>query len=855
MSVFKQTDYLPGFILTGFVALLVVMGFFPGQVSAQPKTYGPWFQGSKNSAENWQANVTPWNADKSETINSGCIIDDKPLSDDEKLMLVKVLEAAGAVYTGIFGEANSKLSNAFIPIEKREDLKEAEKNNGVKAEGYFENNGGYPKGAEGYRLFLKKERELLSQAKWVPYQARKVVGDGQKKIGENDYQVPVSGTYVANTIGKDGQVKTGGGGINVSGLLKGGGIAAIATAVLIAPATPFIAAGGLAVIGGSALAAGLLWGGDGKVNIEKSQERLAGLLPQSNNPLSTALKLPFGCSLPVPETNRPDLKDFFSDTAGAVVTTLVVVIDTVVDLPYSLVKDRAWQWSFMTPHTERGDLIWQLPESCVAEESDRGKAATISNACKGGKNLGFSTEALSLKKQKAPFLSMSHFAQWLISGFYFIIFFTAIVFFIMKGTKSRVLNVLTIIPRVLLSIVLTVFATFIIGAIISFANFLVMSIFSLGSTWDVGAANILLAQPDLVLGGIADPLGVILRLIIKVLITYFYLLFVITAIVRQIALVILIVLAPIAIFCIINPAWQQYFNKWFRTLLAVAFIPVILAFLLKLGLIINPAINNPDATYGSMTLGLFSLVMLLAVFWAMARVLRASRNFILGQSSLATGAMAGTGDKLSRWGNSHGGALGRVAGRAGRNLSTASDNAGALGAMVPPDKVLGGAVGGLAAAGGGGAMGAVRAGLGGQIAPTSSKLPGKIQNWQQQRMADFDRSNTVIETNDRRAFFDTQKDHKNAFARSFNDLSSAPEGRAAQFLTQRRDAMATALINSPLGGMPIERHGRLMVEKSPERIAEALSEQMNNTLEDMNKSNQFGKHARELAGPSGFRLS
>lgn len=693
------------------VVTLTALFAAPSFSKAAPAAdYGSWYGSEKGDLKSYDADIKPFNTDTAEEINTTCVLNDgSVLDDDGKQWLNMIFSAGTQVYNGEFDLSdNIGSGGAFVLGDRRDKIEDAEEERGVSdALSSFEN-GGYAEGAKGYQDFLRDEKKLLQQGKWVPYEYRQIDGDGTEP-GEKSF---------AYQLRNDTWVQ-------ISNEAVKGGTLTIGETASLFGVNPGI---------GPKVSAKEL-----DVPVIKRRDALAGMIDTNvNSPFQSLVALPSGCVLADVDIDIPqDIGELFDDPTDFVVGVITGLIVKPVSFVNGMVSETAWQWTFWTPHSERGDLIWNTPPNCVAGADTPFIAKrNLGQYCQGTTPLGFKKGTKRPNEKTAPYVSVANFLQWMISGIYFVIIFLSIVIFIVRGNKARILNMMQTIPRLLLSILLTLFSAFIIGAVISFANLLVLAVFGSNNSYDIGAVNAMISQPSGVVGGIGE-INNIFNLIVWTMVTFFFVIFTIGALVRQIALVILVVTAPIAFFCLVNPNWQQYLYKWIRTLLVVAFMPVVLAFLLKISMSVNPVVVATNQTYGTSKLGLLSIFLMVATLWLMSKVVRSSKNFIMGQSSMATGAMGSAGGWMSQKGENTGkwNPAGMLARRAGGNMSTSAQNAEGLASMVPSNKILGGGGAALAAAGGGGAMGGARALMGGSIGPqhAQGRVGSSIKNWSSAR--------------------------------------------------------------------------------------------------------------------------
>lgn len=428
-------------------------------------------------------------------------------------------------------------------------------------------NGGYSSGASGMRDFLAAEKSLLNQGKWQPYTARAMIrsAEAQKKTS---YQAARAGWSV-DLGSKHGDVNP------VQGA------------------------------------------------------RVAALLPSdASHPLSLTANLPEACALEPTPPEEPTLSGMLESPGQFFIDEMLYFPGKLASEAFSFLQPYAFRYTFWTPHSERGDLMWNIPQSCTpgGEANRYFSTADINDACEGGKPLGFS-EANANSGGKAWYIAAADFLQWLVSGTYFLILFAAALVYMFRGSRASSLGLLRLIPRLLMSIVLTMFAGVIIGALISVSNLAVQTIFDFDSAPTVGAINTFLLQAGNIVGG-PELIQRLTQLLVGSVTVFYYLAFVVASLVRQVLLVVLIILAPVAALCLVVPRWRQRFGLYARTLLVVVFLPVVLAFLLKVGTAINPLLANPEGAYGGLE-GLVGLILMVVTLWLMWRALRLAKHYVV----------------------------------------------------------------------------------------------------------------------------------------------------------------------------------------------------------------------------------
>lgn len=444
---------------------------------------------------------------------------------------------------------------------------------GKRAKGIPEN-GGYPSGSAGMRQFIDAEQQLLRKGEWKPYTARTLQRSAEIGSRSNSYTAAKAG-WAVNLGSSEGSVD------------------------------------------------------------RRQGERVAGLLPDDvDHPLELTADLPEACALAPLEPEQPSISGMLTSPGDFLLDELLYVPAKLSSAGFNFLQPYAFRYSFWTPHSERGDLIWDIPASCTPSgtENRHFSAAEINDACQGSTPLGFS-QSNSDSGGSSWFVGAADFLQWLISGTYFLILFASAIVYMHRGNRAASLHVLRLVPRILLSIVLTIFAGVIIGALISVSNLAVQAIFDFSSAPTIGAVNTFLLQAGNIVGG-PDLVQRLVQLLVGSFTVFFYLAFVVTALLRQLLLVGLVVLAPLAAICLVVPRWRSRFSLYARVLLVAVFLPVVLAFILKIGMGINPLLSDPERAYGSIQ-GLVGLILMMVTMWVMWRAIRLSKDYaIVGGSAL-----------------------------------------------------------------------------------------------------------------------------------------------------------------------------------------------------------------------------
>ena len=395
---------------------------------------------------------------------------------------------------------------------------------------------------------------------------------------------------------------------------------------------------------------------------------------------------------------------------------------------YNWLQPMAFVYTFWSPHVERGDTLFNTTDKIETNScrNNSGNANTAAqDSCNGTTPLGFSKTKLADKSSTPWYMGIAFFLQWLLSGTYFVIMFAAALVYMVRGSASASFNVMHIIPRIIVSVIITMFGPWLIGMGITLSNSFVQAMFNYDDAASIGAINyILSAGPSLIQG--SEFLGRILQIILGASAAFFYAFFLIGAVIRNFALILLIALLPLGAFCFIVPAWRPKFGLFMRTALAVIFLPAIMAFILKIGISINPLVQAAESgstQYAVGGVGVIGMILLLVTLWMMARSAKIAKAYVTGggQSALLASGMGAAAGRLQSAGDGRGGisgatlrALGMGAGGASAAMYAGNEGTAAL---VPHHK-------GLLASGGGGGQSAFGRGMDRANAAKGGGLPG-----------------------------------------------------------------------------------------------------------------------------------
>lgn len=418
-------------------------------------------------------------------------------------------------------------------------------------------NGGYREGSRGMQAFIRQEKALLRAGLWTPYSARGLMMKGREG-GEKLYPAAKPGWQVF--LGESGSPVTRKQGARISPLLQ----------------------------------------------------------DNATTPLGLSEDLPEACGMQVGGLDQPTLQTQLMRPGDFLLDQALYVPGRLSAAAFEWIQPYAFSYTFWTPHTERSDLIWDVPEDCSrgADLSPQDRA----EGCVRGEALGWTQSGYEDRGERSWFVAAAQLLQWLISGTYMLILFAAAIIYMFRGHRHRNLHVLRLLPRILLSVLLTLFAGFIIGGAISFSNLAVQTIFEWNTGRPLGSLNTILLQAGHISGG-PDLVQRLIELGTSIMSVFYYLVFILFSLARQIALVGLVILAPLAAMTLIVPRWRVYFATYARIFAVVLIAPVSLAFVLKIGMSINPLVIDPENAYGEPE-GVLGLLLLMVTFWIMYRLIR-----------------------------------------------------------------------------------------------------------------------------------------------------------------------------------------------------------------------------------------
>lgn len=374
----------------------------------------------------------------------------------------------------------------------------------------------------------------------------------------------------------------------------------------------------------------------------------ANLLPDSgtiSNPSQLATYVPVGCDLgefdSLTSTDNMGFGTLVSNPAKWLTSVILYIPGQIAVGGYKTVEPWALAYTFWTPHSERGDLMfYSAGFSCKGGQSP-GAAAV--NCSADGSPLGYNAKNAQQGHRPPIWVRLAMFFTWLLSATYFIILAGGAIIYMSRANHKSSFTIVQLIPRLILSMLLTIFLTYLMGVAITLSNTIIQMLFGMNDIGSIrGIHQVFFTMGDMfngnALSAVGDFTAGMMEIGLLAVAGYYLLRFILFSLWRQIALVVLIVIAPFACFCIITPRLQEHFNKWMRAFVVLISAPLVMALILKLGLAINPAIilyNNGgyagSSVINNSATAFLGALMLIITFHMMARIPKIAKAAIKGK--------------------------------------------------------------------------------------------------------------------------------------------------------------------------------------------------------------------------------
>lgn len=418
----------------------------------------------------------------------------------------------------------------------------------------------------------------------------------------------------------------------------------------------------------------------------------AMLNPTATGSNTVRANIPAGCIFDQQiDNSKDDLGSLFRDPGSFVWNLLVWIGTAPAASTYNWLAPITYQYSFFTPHAERGETLFDLVGTNNPQVQQYGYDPSLK------------TDAVRATTS-SPWLVMAVWMRAMLSGFYVLALIVAGFMFMLGANARRKVNALRMIPRVLLSVVLTLAIPTLIGMAITISNLFTQEMFSTdptcveravgtGRCQVINQVNAVVQQSNQDLSGISNYFDAGVFQIISVNgAAFFYAFFAAVAILRQLAMIALIVVAPAACFVIILENRQRWFFYWMKAVIAVCLIPVLMALILRVGLSLNPLATKLASASGTSSgtatfpIGerFLSLMIMFCTFYFMMKIPRMLKGWVTGHQGAGFGvqALRGLGGRLT--GAGHPALIG--AGRGMVGAAGAADMANQqIGRLVPGD--------------------------------------------------------------------------------------------------------------------------------------------------------------------------
>jgi len=358
----------------------------------------------------------------------------------------------------------------------------------------------------------------------------------------------------------------------------------------------------------------------------------------------------------------PSLSGLMHNPATFLVQIVLIVPTTIGILFFSMLSDVALGMALTTPHSERGDTLFNSYSVATSSNTRiNADGTTTAKQCKktgdsysGDAELGFSCANLGQDKQASnTWIKLTNSLRSVLSAAYGVIVIAVSLLYLTRRNAQSQYNLKVVLPRVFAAVVISGAAPFAIGAVITLSNWLVQGIFGAnpGSvTTQIYQAIYSLGAMDwnnLLSGLIGGVLGAIIPSIMLCFFAFLFVVLVVVAIVKQIALIVLILMTPIACLTFVFSSSQHFFQLWVRGLLAVVAVPVLMALVLMLGIQLSGAFYDPESMNADhVAVGLSSgneVKRLIAAF-----VLAAGGMLMLKMANIAKGFATGSGKSMLR---------------------------------------------------------------------------------------------------------------------------------------------------------------------------------------------------------------
>jgi len=325
---------------------------------------------------------------------------------------------------------------------------------------------------------------------------------------------------------------------------------------------------------------------------------------------------------------------FFKDPLLTFVRILAGIFGLPFAFIYDLTADFAFPVFFSTPHVERGESLL----SNVGLGQPPGGA-------KSSKSLGFDVKLAQGKSEKGRviivdssgravkefhdtanrdniWIATAIALRYLVSIFYGVAFFAALALYLIRRGREGQFDIRQVFPKIILSVLAMAAFPFLAGALITISNQLINSLFSrFGNSIPFELTQSIVGYTAGLTenGGFGAILEMILTVLNSIMLALMTLILSVVGALRQIALIVFIILAPIAIFSIVIKQQPFFFKKWLSSFVQLVFvIPVTVSVVFAITLAIqhNLFANGSNTIAGLGRLMTPLLLLIVAVIFA-----------------------------------------------------------------------------------------------------------------------------------------------------------------------------------------------------------------------------------------------
>lgn len=385
---------------------------------------------------------------------------------------------------------------------------------------------------------------------------------------------------------------------------------------------------------------------------------------------------------------KPNFINLFKDPGRFIMSILMWPIAMIGYQFFQGVAPLTFGIALNTPHSERGDMMSYTVAYTAASGAASSNRATAldpeagnetktsdnlgdlaaSQRCSGssgsGRNftsnssaqLGFSCDNLSEDDgQDQAWVQLANSLRSALSAVYGIIVISVALIYLFRRNSQSQYHVKVILPRLFLAVLLTMAAPYLIGVIITFSNWTVQALFqsfngSVPNQMKAALVSISSIAPEGLENSGAMAMFVSVAVLVMIDVTLVYLL--VMAVAKQLALIALIILCPIACLAFVfRDQGKNMFSFWTKGLVAVCALPVAWAAALAGGLMLMNVFWDPDqeamtaaieaSSQSSTGMRLIAAFILVATMVAMIKMAGSLRAWVTGSRAGVLGKIGG----------------------------------------------------------------------------------------------------------------------------------------------------------------------------------------------------------------------